>query len=91
MTMAGDEVYDLARKIRMDLTAAQAKLTDLVNLLNDLQLEDRPRPTCPHCRITFRQQMALAEHVYTSHDGPVPVHWLEAEARSLDPVQPEGR
>ena len=37
---------------------------------------------CPHCGLERKNPRTLAEHIYTSHDGPVPEHWLEAEARA---------
>lgn len=78
--MNGEDAHKLLREIRMDLTAAQAKITDLGKLLGELQLEDRPRPRCPHCGLSFRFNALLAEHVYVTHDGPVPNHYLTAEA-----------
>lgn len=85
MTTQPQDVYDLLMKIRYDATAIQAKVTDTLNALNDLGLESRPAATC-ECGLEFRGQKTLAEHIHLSHDGPVPEHWLEVEARSLDPV-----
>lgn len=78
--MNGEDAYKLLRNIRMDLTAAQAKITDLFAILNDLDLEDKPRPRCPHCGLTFRFETSRDEHVYHAHDGPEPAHWVRAEA-----------
>jgi hypothetical protein len=69
------------RRIRMDLTNAQAKLTDVIESIAahpDAELE---RPACPKCGATFRGAQSLAEHVYNSHGGDVPAHYLAIEAR----------
>ena len=34
------------------------------------------------CGIAFGSEYKLAEHRYTSHDGPEPAHWLAAEERA---------
>jgi hypothetical protein len=79
---AGQDAYDLLRQIRMDLTAAQAKITALFEILNQLNLQDTKRPPCPDCGLTFKTTAMLDEHLYLSHMGPVPPHWLAAEARA---------
>ena len=58
----GTTILDQAMRIRYDLTAAQAKLTDLMETLATLKLDTKHRarpgspPTlhpdaCPHCEI----------------------------------------
>jgi hypothetical protein len=79
---SAQDAYDLLRSIRMDLTAAQARITDLFNILNELHLEDVKRPACPECGITFRTTTQRDEHLYLTHDGGVPTHWLDAEAKA---------
>lgn len=78
--MTAEEVYELVRKIRFDLTAAQSKLSSLFQILGELGLEDKPEACCAKCGLGFRGERTLAEHDYHSHDGPVPQHWLELDA-----------
>ncbi len=73
------DAFDLLKRIRMDLTAAQAKITDLQKILTELNLKDSPRPTCPTCGLSFKGASLRDEHVYHTHDGPVPPGWLAAE------------
>lgn len=74
--------YELLKKIRMDLSAAQAKITDLSSLLSELNLKDLSRPTCPTCGLSFKSSLVRDEHVYVMHDGPEPAHWVRAEEMS---------
>lgn len=85
MTQPRHDIWQLADKIQMDLRAAQAKLVELRSMLAALDLPDETRTTCPRCELRFRGPNTLAEHLHTSHNGPVPQHWLAAEARSLEP------
>lgn len=78
MTDSAD-VFALLDKMRYDLTAAQGKLTDVKAMLGELNLPSKPRPRCSFCGLTFRGALSLAEHLHTSHDGPVPEHFLAAE------------
>ena len=80
--MSGTDPYELLKKIRMDLSAAQAKITDLSSLLNELNVKDTSRPKCPKCGISFKNGSVLDEHLYISHQGPEPAHWLAAEELS---------
>lgn len=63
----------------MDLRAAAGKLAALRAELAALGIADTPRLACPDCLLTFRGPNSLAEHAYTSHDGPVPEAWERAE------------
>lgn len=80
----------LAMQIRYDLTAAQAKLTELVRQIDELKLEPLPVLTCPHCGPWHRTAPALAEHLYNVDPNryPVPDHWQQAEARAADVPDP---
>lgn len=73
------EALDTARRLRMDLTNAQAKLTDVIEYLKGLPDEFDASTACPTCGVKTKGPLSLAEHIHTSHDGPVPAHWLEAE------------
>jgi hypothetical protein len=75
-------LYELLRGIRYETTAIQAKVSDAMKLLATLKLEDVSRPKCERCGASFAGSLSLSEHLYLAHDGPEPVHWLEAEART---------
>lgn len=78
MTTLADALEELKR-IRMDLTAAQAKLTDAMNAIAGHPDSTAPRPSCPTCGLKFRGAFTLAEHQHNTHNGPTPPHWLKAE------------
>lgn len=82
MTAQPADVYELLKKIRYDATAIQAKVTDTLKLLGELNLQDAPTASCPHCGIEARGPRTLAEHLYLSHDGPVPEHFVSVETMS---------
>lgn len=74
-------------KVRYDLTAAQAKLSEALRMVARLDLgEVGERIPCRICGAKLLGPQTLAEHVYVSHDGPVPEHYLAIEGCSLDPV-----
>lgn len=79
------ELYTIARKLRYDLTAMQAKVTDLLNALGRADLPKTETTKCPKCGAGFKGPLSLAEHEHVSHDGPIPEHWLQIEARSIEP------
>lgn len=81
MTVQPSDVYDLLMKIRYDATAIQAKVTDALNALRELELPDRPVARCEVCGLSCRGPNTLAEHVYTSHGGPLPAHWETVDAK----------
>jgi hypothetical protein len=83
MTVQPSDLYDVLRKLRYDLTAAQAKVTDALNILAALNLADVPAECCPACGLEFPGPNTLAEHLYVSHDGPEPELWLAAEALAV--------
>jgi hypothetical protein len=68
--MADHEILEIARKIRMDLTATQAKLSDLMRLAALLEAPDEDKRTCTECGVTVRalpQGTTLADHLWSSH------------------------
>jgi len=71
MTESGD-VFELLRKIRYDATAIQAKVTDAMRVLTDMNLPEPVAAVCPQCGLRCRGKVTLAEHLYVSHDGPLP-------------------
>lgn len=65
-------MLELARKIRMDLEAAQAKLVTLTTFLaaqpDAKRTYDHVCPW-PHCRIAFQTPTRLTEHLANVHEG----------------------
>lgn len=74
----------ILRALRYDLTAAQAKVTEALEVLARLDLPDPADTRCPTCGAGLRGKRSLAEHAYHSHDGPVPAHWIAAEAQASE-------
>ena len=76
-----DDIESIARAIRYDLTAAQAKLTELMTAISAAQIRPIRRVACPECGASLQGPYALAEHLWNVHDGPEPEHWMQIEAR----------
>lgn len=78
--MPDHEILEQAKRIRYDLTALQAKVTELIRMASQLPEPDQhTRPRCPNCGLTLKGPRTLAEHTYHVHDGPEPEHWREDE------------
>lgn len=78
------EVFEVLRKVRYDLTAAQAKVSEALNLLSSMNLPAAPGGVeCRKCGVVIRKggERALALHMQNVHDGP-PVPLTEAELRA---------
>lgn len=73
------ELIIVLKKIRYDLTDLQVKVGEALRQAAALRLPAPMHFECCDCHIEFRSASKLAEHVYHSHDGPLPEHWLEAE------------
>lgn len=86
---ARHDIWQLADRLQMDLRAAQAKLVELRSMLATLDLPHAAQLKCPTCGLPVRGPITLAEHIRNSHDGPVPQPWLDIEARSLEPDEPD--
>lgn len=84
--MPDHEIVELAKKIRYDLTALQSKLSELLRMAGTLEAPDSSEHTCTKCGLHFHRLDKLAEHLYVTHDGPEPPHWLKAEALADDPT-----
>lgn len=78
-TSTTDDLLELLRRIRKDATAIQAKVSDALALIAELNLPDPSTAKCPNCGIQLRGPLALAEHVYVSHAGPLPEHYRRAD------------
>ncbi len=72
MTDTEPAIFEVLRTIRYDLTAAQAKVTDAMNILAGMNLEPAHRQTCPKCGIPLKGgEKTLAIHIQNVHDGPL--------------------
>lgn len=69
-------------KAQYDLTSAQAWLAEARRQVAALDLAPASEHRCPaeSCGLSFHGPKRLAEHVYVSHGGPEPEHWVAAEA-----------
>ena len=83
------DIWQVADALQMDLRAAQAKLVELRARLAALDLPGRNETVCPTCGLPFPGPQTLAEHRYTSHDGPVPAHWQRIELMAEDTAHEE--
>jgi hypothetical protein len=61
------EVFEVLRKIRMDLTAAQAKLSEALNMVAAMNLPAPGKVKCVRCAGQFRGAQALRDHAYNVH------------------------
>lgn len=77
--MTRTEALDLARRLRMDITNAQGKLTDIINYLEELPAQLDVSTVCPFCHTKQRGPLSLAEHVHRAHAGPYPEHWARED------------
>jgi hypothetical protein len=74
------ELWTVLDKCQMDIRAAQAKLTEARSMLAGMNLPEAETAQCPRCGIVRSGPRQIAEHVYSSHDGPLPEHWSDAGA-----------
>lgn len=72
-------VWQLLDKLQMDNREQAAKLVELRALVSQLELPNPAKRRCDTCGVSFRNQLLRDEHVYHSHQGPVPEHYLRAE------------
>lgn len=78
-TSTTNDLLELLRRIRKDATLIQAKVGDALALITELHLPEPDAAKCPNCGIHLRGPLALAEHVYVSHAGPLPEHYRRAD------------
>lgn len=76
------DIWKVADAIQMDLRAAQAKLTELRRMLAALPIPEPSSTRCPNCGAKVAGPNTLAEHLYVSHNGPLPPAYERAEALS---------
>lgn len=68
--MADHEILELAKTIRYDLTALQAKVTELLTMAARLEAPDPDSRTCPECGLlaaSLPQGATLTDHRYRAH------------------------
>lgn len=75
------EIWKIADGLQMDLRNASSKLVELRARLAGLDLPQPSALRCPECGIKPRGVLLLAEHRYQAHDGPLPEHWADLDAR----------
>lgn len=65
-----DDVLELIRLMRMDLTQLQARVTDLAKMLSALDLPKGKTYPCTECvgGLEFASQSQLREHLVNVHD-----------------------
>lgn len=74
------DIWQVADALQMDLRAASAKLVELRARLSALDLPKPAEQACPHCGLPCRGPQTLTEHLYTSHNGPLPPQWAATDA-----------
>jgi hypothetical protein len=79
MTTNAEDIRSQLRLMRIDLTNLQGRVTNILNMLNELNLPEPDETCCPICNVHLGGPLSLAEHLYTSHDGPLPDHYAAAE------------
>lgn len=70
-----------AKELRKELTGIQVRISELIRGLAALDLPTE-KFDCPTCGAGFSGKLSLSEHIYLSHGGPEPEHWLEAERKA---------
>lgn len=78
MSEQGDLLEQL-RQTRVELTRLQGRVTDMINLATQMTVPPQRIHQCLICHVRLRGARSLAEHVYNSHNGPVPAHYQAAE------------
>ena len=88
--MADHEIHELAKKIRYDLTALQAKVTELMQMAAKLPEPDDDTRSCPECGLSIKalpQGCTLADHRRRAHD----IRDELAASPSAPPTAPSSR
>ena len=69
--MADHEILEQAKKVRYDLTALQAKVTELMTMAAKFQAPDDGTQTCPECGLPTKalpQGCTLTDHRRRTHN-----------------------
>lgn len=85
MTANPDDIHELLKLMRMDLSQLQARLTDLSKMVATLKL-DQPRTwICWICGISCPSELVMLDHRVGVHDDPAAIKerdvaWAKIEA-----------
>lgn len=93
MVWTKEDVIEMLKKQRQELTALQSRTTDLLTAVAALTPATMDAATpgkvkCPRCGVPLSGSERLAEHNYQVHDGPYPDHWIEQD-KQLDELEKE--
>lgn len=70
MTLTPADALELMRRIRMDLTNAQGKLTDAIEAISALPAAQEQLERCPACGATTRVRGGHTFSCHLNPDGP---------------------
>ena len=68
MTVHPDDLFELLRKMRMDCSQLQARITEVAEMLAALDLKAPPDHQCPRCGVDCDNRLALLDHLVIVHD-----------------------
>ena len=68
MASTAEDIHELVAKMRYNLSALQAQVTDLYAMLQAANLKDAPKYPCPVCGVPRPTQEALRDHLLLVHD-----------------------
>jgi len=77
--MNPEDTLKTLRDMRRDLTNLQQRLSEVIRSVAELPASQDSSLRCPTCGVKLRGQRSLAEHLYYSHDGSEPPHFVQAE------------
>jgi hypothetical protein len=82
-------IWRMLDEMQMNNRADAAKLVEIRAQLATIDLGGKisSRVQCDVCGANFPGTRALSEHAFNVHDGPVPDHYAEIEALSLEPTE----
>jgi len=81
VTAERHHLWELLDRMQMDLRDLQGKLVSVRSIVAGMNLVEPERTLCPKCGdVGLKGPQTLAEHLYNSHDGPVPDHYLAIDA-----------
>lgn len=90
MTGSAHPLIGELAKVQYDLTALKARVSEIQRQVAALELVEPDQHLC-ECGVAFRSVQRLAEHRYTSHGAPEPLHWVESEKLAETPAAARAR
>lgn len=85
MSTDRNPLWQLLDALQMNHRTMGAQIVELRARIANLDIPNPEMTTCSHCGPMPGGLRTLAEHLYTSHDGPEPEHWRNHDA-NLEPV-----